>query len=391
MKIIVTSFTFPPQANGVSHIAYAQALELAARGHQVTVATDFDSQRDTSAFPSFRVRQFKVWGNASLKIRHHGETRAYQDFIASEPADVILFNCWQNWATEVAVPAFPRTRAKKVIVTQGLSAHVWHPYPRFAFGFGEWLSWQPYLWRFPKLMRTFDHLVFLAERKDFGRFFDHWLAARIGKTPISIIPNGIHLEDLEKSSLDFRKQYGIDEDHYMLLDVANYCDRKNQIATLRAFLRARRKDATLVFIGSEFEEYAKRLQRIYRETPDVTGRAVFLEKVPRPYINSAYRAADIFILTAKIETQPLAILDAMGCGIPFISTDAGCAADFPGGLIVRGEEETAQAINRLLNEPNLARRLGEEGRAAAHSRYSWKKIAAQYEVLFESLLHQAPR
>src|SRR5207244_4122827 len=134
------------------------------------------------------------------------------------------------------------------------------------------LRWQPYLWSFPKLMRAFDHLIFLAERQDFGRFFDHWLAARIGKTPFSIIPIGIHLEDLQNSDLNFREHYGIDKNHYMLLNVANYCERKNQIATLRAFLSARRKDATLVFIGSEFEEYGAKLQRVHRQARDPVGR-----------------------------------------------------------------------------------------------------------------------
>jgi glycosyltransferase involved in cell wall biosynthesis len=387
MRVIITSFTFPPEASGVSHVAYSQARGLASRGHEVTVATAFLRERDPKSFPGLKICQFDVRGCASLKFGHHGETQRYQEFIATEPADIILCHSWQNWATDVAVPAFPRSRAKKVILSHGFDAHIWSPNPRVPFGLGQWLCWQPYVLRFPALMRKFDHLIFLAERKDCGRFFDHWLAASL-KTPLSIIPNGIHLEALENTDLDFRKAYGIDPGHFLLLNVANYCDRKDQIATLRAFLRARRKDATLVFIGSEFKnsEYGAGLEQIYQQAKDPAGRVLFLEKIPRPMINAAYKAADLFVLTAKAETQPLAILDAMGAGLPFISTDAGCASELPGGIIVRGEAETANAINKLLDDSDLARRLGAEGRAAAVARYSWKSVVDAYEKLFARLL-----
>src|SRR5262249_42476606 len=96
------------------------------------------------------------------------------------------------------------------------------------------------------------------------------------------------------------------------------------------------------------------------------------------------------VLNATAETQPLVILDAMAVGVPFISTDDGCVAEFPGGLLVRNEAETAAAIRKVLDDSDLARRLGEEGKAATDATYSWDKVITSYERLFKSLL-AAPR
>ena len=388
MKILITSFTFPPQSNGVSEVAKAQAAGLAERGHEVSVATGFDSAGSKEYWPPrVSVRQFKVSGAANLRGGCLGETASYGQFIASYDGDIILCNAWQNWATDLAIQFFPKTKVRKVLLSHGFSAHLWHPHRGFAWGLGQWLRAQPYVFRLPKMMKAFDHLIFLSSRCDAGRFFDHWVARRFVSDRLSIIPNGIHLSELQKAGTDFRQQWNINS-KYLLLNVANYCDRKNQIATLRDFMRANRPDATLVFLGSEFNDYSTQMHRFYEAKRARFPRAqvVILEKIPKPIIHAAYRAADVFILSAKQETQPLAILDAMACGVPFISTNTGCISEFPGGWIVPSGGRTTRAIHQFLDRPDLRRRLGEQGKSACIARYDWNQVINAYENLFARLL-----
>lgn len=37
-KVLLTTFTFPPHANGVAHVVYEQAVGLARQGFQVSIA-----------------------------------------------------------------------------------------------------------------------------------------------------------------------------------------------------------------------------------------------------------------------------------------------------------------------------------------------------------------
>ncbi len=389
MRILVTSFTFPPQANGVAEAARTQSAGLAARGHEVTVATGFDAARSPEhSPPGVTVRQFKVSGAANIRGGCQGDTAGYGRFIASYGGDIILCNCWQIWTTDVAIQFFPATMARKVIVSHGFAAQIWHPSPRFAWGLGQWLFAQRYVLRLPRMMKAFDRLVFLSPRRDAGRFFDHSVARLFFPGRVSVIPNGVHLSDLEKAGADFRQRWNIGA-KYLLLNVAYYSPLKNQLATLRDFMRSNRPDATLVFIGSEFNDYSAKMKALYESSRAEFPRAqvLFLEKVPRQTINAAYRAADVFILSSTQETQPLAILDAMACGVPFISTNVGCVTDFPGGWVVPSGGRTTRAIHRLLDDPGLRRQLGEQGRAASLAKYDWKQVLNSYERLFAGLLH----
>jgi glycosyltransferase involved in cell wall biosynthesis len=388
VKILITSFTFPPQANGVAEAARSQSAGLAARGHDVTVATGFDAARTVDhSPPGVTVRQFKVSGAANIRGGCQGDTAGYGRFIASYDGDIILCNCWQIWTTDAAIQFFPATKARKVIISHGFSAHIWHSCPRFAWGLGQWLTAQPYVLRLPKMMKAFDRLVFLSPRCDAGRFFDHSVARLFFPDRLSVIPNGVHLSDWEKAGADFRRRWNI-ATKFLLLNVAYYSPLKNQLATLRDFIRANRPDATLAFIGSQFNDYSAGMKALYESSRAKFPRAqvLFLEKIPRQIINAAYRAADVFILSSKHETQPLAILDAMACGVPFISTKVGCVTDFPGGWVVSSGTRTTQAIHRLLDNPGLRRQLGEQGKAACLAKYDWKQVVNAYEDLFASLL-----
>ena len=130
------------------------------------------------------------------------------------------------------------------------------------------------------------------------------------------------------------------------------------------------------------------MERLIREAqpPLPQNSVLMLEKISKEMINAAYRTADIFILSAKQETQPLAILDAMAVGVPFISTNTGCVADFSGGLCAPSGPKTVEAIKRLLEGTELRQQLGRQGRAECETKYNWLRVLDEYEALFHRLL-----
>src|SRR5215218_2319170 len=82
-----------------------------------------------------------------------------------------------------------------------------------------------------------------------------------------------------------------------------------------------------------------------------------------------FAAADVFCLPSWWEAMPLSVLEAMAAGLPVVATDVGdvgrAVADGVSGHVVpvRSPEKLAEALEPLLTDPGLRRRMGAAGRA----------------------------
>src|SRR3954451_11075691 len=86
----------------------------------------------------------------------------------------------------------------------------------------------------------------------------------------------------------------------------------------------------------------------------------------------------------------LKAIQYMAMGLPCIATDVGTTPliirDGENGLLVRTEDEWLNGLVRLLDNPELRRRLGEAARSDAVAKYSTKAVAAQYREVLSSTL-----
>ena len=85
---------------------------------------------------------------------------------------------------------------------------------------------------------------------------------------------------------------------------------------------------------------------------------------------------DVVALPSWTEGLPLVLLEAMARGRPVVATPVGgtpeLVTDGETGLLVppRDPEALAEALRRVLDDPELARRLGEAGRARVAERFT---------------------
>jgi glycosyltransferase involved in cell wall biosynthesis len=201
-------------------------------------------------------------------------------------------------------------------------------------------------------------------------FARHGLAARV-------IPNIVDLERFrhrERSPLRPRLVSSRNLEPYYRVD-----------ATLDAFalLSARHPDATLMVAGSGSLEASLRDRA--RALGD--GRIRFVGRVEPPAMPALYDAADIFVNASVLDNQPVSILEAFASGLPVVSTPVGAIGDLvrdgETGLLVPPLDPAAmaKAVERLLEDDDLARDLARRARAQAEA-FTWPRVRPQWHAVY---------
>jgi glycosyltransferase involved in cell wall biosynthesis len=90
--------------------------------------------------------------------------------------------------------------------------------------------------------------------------------------------------------------------------------------------------------------------------------------------------------------MPITVLDAMAHGKPVVATRVGGTAevvvDGETGLLVppRDPERLAEAISRILADPELARRFGEAGRARVEEHFSAEAMSRRVLAIYDEVV-----
>ena len=120
----------------------------------------------------------------------------------------------------------------------------------------------------------------------------------------------------------------------------------------------------------------------------IAARVRFLgwrEDVPR-----ILQALDAYLQPSLTEARPLAVVEAAGAGLPIIASEGGIPE-----IVSHGERHVgsagdprslAEASQSLIDDPAMARRLGDAARQTAFERFSAEAMAAEYMRLYERLL-----
>ena len=108
---------------------------------------------------------------------------------------------------------------------------------------------------------------------------------------------------------------------------------------------------------------------------------------------SVLLTADVFVLPSLHESSPNALIEAMGIGMPCIASNVGGIVDLiedeVNGIRVPPKDPTslAAALQRILTEPDFAKRLGKNARATIQQKFdtteSMRRLENIYQQLFE--------
>ena len=158
---------------------------------------------------------------------------------------------------------------------------------------------------------------------------------------------------------EWRRQVGVRDDELLFGFVGVLRAEKNLRFLLRAFSAAAIPNAKLAIVGDGTERLA--LEQAVREH-GMGGKVIFAGRVPDPAVCLA--SLDAFALCSTTEQTSNALLEAMSCGLPAISTDVGDSRELLGdpGLpaVVRSDDLDgyAAALQTLAGSGRMPPALG---------------------------------
>ena len=162
---------------------------------------------------------------------------------------------------------------------------------------------------------------------------------------------------------------------------------------IRAFQRVKSSvpDAELI-IGGKTNKDQPLLEALSRElgVQDITFKGF----IPEEELATYYATTTLMVFPSRYGFG-LSVLEAMACGTPVVAAAALDAPEFvaDAGLLVEPDSPpaVARAIDALLADPALRKRLGAAARDAALRRFSADAIVPRYEADYERCLAAQPR
>ncbi len=207
-----------------------------------------------------------------------------------------------------------------------------------------------------------------------------------------IIPHGIDLRrfqdtpETKRRAAQIRAAYGTAG---LVLAVGRLRHYKGIDVLIRA-LTGLRAHALIVGTGPlevTWRQLAARCQ--------VDDRVHFLGEVDHQELVALYHAADVFALpsTNRAETWGTVQIEAMACGLPVVCTELGTGTSYVNqhritGLVVPPNDPPAlaAALQELLSDPELRRRLGDAGRERAQRELSVEAMLEATVALYQRLV-----
>lgn len=167
----------------------------------------------------------------------------------------------------------------------------------------------------------------------------------------------------------------------LILSVGLLARRKGHDILLRALAQIADLDWQAAIVGRAHEPDTARSLHALREALGLSQRVRLTGEIPQARLDALYRAAQVFALATRYEGYGIVFDEAMGHGLPIVSTRAGAVPGTvpPGaGLLVPPEDSDAlaAALRRMLVEAPLRDACAGAARAAAARLGDWSATAA---------------
>ncbi len=230
-----------------------------------------------------------------------------------------------------------------------------------------------------------------------SRFTERRLREKVDRASTLVVPEGVDFDRFQAPADPALVPQG-----RYLLSVGPIKPRKGYSVSLEAFALAKKSAPDLQYyvVGMIHDDDFHRQLLESAQKAGVADSVHFLGQVPDDQLIALYRGCALFVLTpltlgTQFEGFGLIYLEANACRKPVVGS-LGCGAEEAivdgetGFLVPQGQPEAAaQAIVRLLEDPEMAERMGTAGYERARL-MSWDVTAAKLMEHYQAALKGNP-
>ncbi len=209
---------------------------------------------------------------------------------------------------------------------------------------------------------------------------------RFTSVPVDVIYNGVNTEIFngKADGEALRDELGLGE--RVVLYVGRLEPRKG-LGTLISAMKD--IDGTLLVVGRGS------MLPVLREKARLLGvlnRVKFLGQIEYSKLPAIYALSDVFVLPSLSEAFGIVLLEAMASGTPVVGTNVGGIPEIIDGcgflVPPRNPRKLAEAVNSILNNQNLGKKLGRLGRKRVEEVYDWRVIVKKTERRYIQVLDE---
>ena len=372
-RVLLVTNDFPPRPGGIQAYLEALTMHLAEMGqHTLTVYAPRWKRADQydSSTP------FEV-------VRHPGTLMLpVPDVDARMRRLIAAYNIDTVWFGAAAPLALLARRARRAGARRVLaSTH------------GHEVGWS-------MLPVARSALRRIGEDTDVVTYISRYTRDRVAsafgpRAALEHLPPGVDVERFRpdpSARADLRARYKLG-DRPVIVCLSRLVPRKGQDMLIRALptIRSRVDGAALVVVGGG--PYLSPLRRL-ADSVGVADHVTFTEGVAAAELPAHHAMADVFAMPCRtrgggldVEGLGIVYLEASSTGVPVV---AGCSGGAPEsvqhgrtGFVVDGRstDQIAEAVSRILNDPDLAARMGSAGRRWVIQRWRWQIHVARLATL----------
>jgi len=191
------------------------------------------------------------------------------------------------------------------------------------------------------------------------------------------------------------KKYGILKDKPIITQISRFDRLKDPVGVIEAYLKVKKYiDCQLILAGgtaSDDPEGIQVLEEVKKKAEQNKDIHILLLPQNDIEVNALQRASDVIMQKSIREGFGLTVAEALWKAKPVVASNVG---GIPlqikhkySGLLCRSIDGAAFSIKQLLNSPEYAKKLGENGKEHIRNNFLLTRHLRDYMLLFLSLYH----